>query len=192
MEFAGFFEVFEGLEVFPVGEVLYGGDAVGESVGYGNFEGPAALFRGGWRDLCADEDEGGGFADDSGGFALCVVIDLTAGRVGGCGGDAGDGEGGRVDHGDVLVGAGEDGGMTCGDGINVGAVGKLLVGPDGVVPASAADPCSGGESGGEGANALLHLGEGGDMVEVDGELIAAGVGDVSVGVVEAGRCEGVV
>ncbi len=42
MEFAGFFEVLHGQEVFPVGEVLHGGDAVGEGVGDGYFEGAAA------------------------------------------------------------------------------------------------------------------------------------------------------
>ena len=110
--------------------------------------------------------EGGGFADDAGGFAFGVVVDLAAGRVGGGGGDAGGGEGCGVDYGDVLVGAGEDGGMAGGDGVDVGARGELLVGPDGVVPASAADPCSGGEGDGEGADAGLHLGEGGDVVEV--------------------------
>ncbi len=91
-----------------------------------------------------------------------------------------------------LVGAGEDGGMAGGDGVDVGAGGELLVGPVGVVPASAGNPCSGRESGGEGADAGLHLGEGGDVVEVDGELVAAGVGHVGVGVVEAGHDEGAV
>ncbi len=46
--------------------------------------------------------------------------------------------------------------------------------------------------GGVGADALLHLGEGGRAVEVDGELLLAGVGDVGVGVVEAGHGEGAV
>ena len=49
-----------------------------------------------------------------------------------------------------------------------------------------------GQGGGVGADAVLHLGEGGDVVEVDGELVAAGVGHVGVGVVEAGHGEGAV
>ena len=38
----------------------------------------------------------------------------------------------------------------------------------------------------------MHLGERGDAVEVGGEALQAGVGDVGVGVVEAGHGEGAV
>ncbi len=44
---------------------------------------------------------------------------FAAGRVGGCGGDVGGGEGCGVGDGDVAVGAGEDGGMAGGDGVDV-------------------------------------------------------------------------
>ncbi len=46
--------------------------------------------------------------------------------------------------------------------------------------------------GGVGADAGEHVGEGGGVVEVDGELLLAGGGDVGVGVVEAGHGEGAV
>ncbi len=45
-ELAGVLELFEGEEVFPVGVVLDGGDAVGEDVGDGDGEGLATLLRG--------------------------------------------------------------------------------------------------------------------------------------------------
>ena len=70
--------------------------------------------------------------------------------------------------------------------------GSLVVGPEGVVPSSALDPCAGFGGGDVDADALLHLGEGVDADEVDGELLAAGFADVGVGVVEAGHGEGAV
>ena len=79
--------------------------------------------------------------------------------------------------------------MTC---VEVGAGGEFVVGPEGVVPSSALDPCAGFGGGDVGADALLHLGEGVDADEVDGELLAAGFADVGVGVVEAGHGEGAV
>ena len=72
------------------------------------------------------------------------------------------------------------------------AGGELLVGPHGVVPASALEPWPGGERWRRSRGCALHLGEGWDVVEVDGELVAAGVGDVGVGVVETGHGEGAV
>ncbi len=52
------------------------------------------------------------------------------------------------------------------------------------------DPGAGLGGGDVGADALLHLGERVDADEVDGELLAAGLADVGVGVVEAGHGEG--
>ena len=144
MEFVVVFEVFEDEEVVPVGEVLDGGDAVGEGVGDGDFEGLAALFARGRRDDFVDEGEGGRFADDAGGFAVGVAVDFAAGGIGGCGGDAGGGEGGGVGDGDVAVGAVEDGGMAGGDGVDVLACGEGFGGPVGVVPAAAVKPCDPG------------------------------------------------
>src|SRR3984885_15173557 len=71
-------------------------------------------------------------------------------------------------------------------------VGVLFVGPDGVVPASALEPGAGFCGVGVGFDALLHLGEGFCVVEVDGEFLLAGGGDVGVGDVEAGHGEGAV
>ena len=105
VEFVGVFEVFEGEEVVPVGDVLDGGDAVGEDVGDGDGEGLAALFEGGRRNFCDDEGEGGGFAEDAGGVAGGVAVDFGAGGVGGGGGDVGGGEGGGVGDGHVSVDA---------------------------------------------------------------------------------------
>ena len=65
-------------------------------------------------------------------------------------------------------------------------------GPEGVIPSSALDPGAGFGGGDVGADALLHLGEGVDADEVDGEFRAAGFADVGVGVVEAGHGEGAV
>ncbi len=123
VEGAGVFHGFEHEPVFPVGEVLDGGDAVGEGVGDGEVEGFAADVGGGGRDLGVDEGDGGGLADDAGGSAGGVAVDFAAGWVG-CGrGDAGGEEGGGVGDDDVAVGAIEDGGMAGGDLVQVGACG---------------------------------------------------------------------
>jgi hypothetical protein len=61
-----------------------------------------------------------------------------------------------------------------------------------VVPAAALEPGAGFGLGGVDADALLHLGQGFDSVEVDGELLLTGGGHVGVGVVKAGHREGTV
>ncbi len=156
-------------------------------------EGFAALFEAGWRDFVEDEVGGGGFAEDSGGIAGGVAVDLGAGGVGGVGGDVGGGEGGGVGEGHVAVDPAEDAGVAGGDRVDVLAGGEFGAGPEGVVPAAALTSQDAGlRLCGVGADALLHLGEGFDSVEVDGELLLACVGDVGVGVVEAGHCEGAV
>ncbi len=118
-----------------------------------------------WRwNFAEDEGDGGGFAEDAGGLPEASRSIFAAGRVWGGGGDVGGGEGGGVGDGHVAVDAAEDGGMAGGDGVEVGAGGKFVVGPEGVVPASALDPCAGFGGGDVGADAVLHLGEGVDAV----------------------------
>ena len=163
-EFVGVLEFFEGEEVVPVGVVLDAGDAVGEDVGDGDGEGLAALFEGRRRNFAEDEGVGGCFAEDAGGGAGGVAVDLGAGGVGGGGGDVGGGEGGGVGDGHVAVDAAEDGGVAGGDLVEVGAGGEFVVGPEGVVPSSALDPCAGFGGCDVGADALLHLGERVDAV----------------------------
>ncbi len=183
---------FEDEPVLPLGEVLDRGDAVGEGVGDGEVEGFAAGF-GSWRwNLGVDEGHGWGLADDAGGVAGGVAINLAANGVGGGRGDAGGEEGGGVGDNDVAVCAVEDGGVTGGDLVEVLAGGQGARRPPGVVPAGAEDPLAGGSSGGVGADAGLHVGEGGGAVEVDGELLLASGGHVGVGIVEAGHDEGAV
>ncbi len=92
----------------------------------------------------------------------------------------------------MAVYAAEDGGVAVGYGVEVGAGGEGVVGPEGVVPSSALNPCAGFGGCDVGADALLHLGEGADADEVDGEPLAASFADVGVGVVEAGHGEGAV
>ncbi len=121
-----------------------------------------------------------------------VAIDLCAGRVGGGGGDVGGGEGGGVGYGHVSVDSAKDGWVACGYLVEVLRVGSLAVGPEGVVPSSALNPGAGFGGGDEGADALLHLVEGVDADEVDGESLAARFADVRVGVVDAGHREGAV
>jgi len=110
---------------------------VSEGVGHGDFEGSGALVAGRGRDDFVDERESWTFADDSGGVAVGIAVDLCAFGIGGCGGDVGGREGCGVDDGDVAIGAAQDGGMASGDGVDVLAGGKGFSGPDGVVPASA-------------------------------------------------------
>ena len=61
-----------------------------------------------------------------------------------------------------------------------------------MVPATAGDPCVFRQGCGVGLDFGLHGGQGGDVVEIDGEVLLAGEGDVGVGVVEAGHDEGAV
>ena len=100
-------------------------------------------FEARWRDFAEDEVGGGGFAEDAGGGAGGVAVDLGAGGVGGVGGDAGGGEGGGVGDGHVAVDAAEDAGVAGGDGVDVLACGEFLAGPEGVVPAAAVEPGAG-------------------------------------------------
>ncbi len=97
-----------------------------------------------------------------------VAVDLGAGWVGGVGRDVGGGEGCGVGQGHVAVDAAEDAGVAGGDLVNVLAGGEFGAGPEGVVPTASDQPCSGLRRCGVGADALLHLGEGFDSVEVDG------------------------
>ena len=67
MKVSGAFEIFECEEVFPVGEVLDGGDSVGVGVGDGYLEGLPAFFRSWWRDYLVNDCKGWAFADYAGG-----------------------------------------------------------------------------------------------------------------------------
>jgi len=183
-------ELFEREKIFPVGVVLNAGDAVGEGVGDGDGHGLTALLQRRRRNFCDDEGIDGGFAEDAGGVAGGVAVDFGTGRVGGGGGDVGGDEGGGVGYGHVAVDAAEDGWVACGYLVQVFTGGEFSVGPEGVVPSSALNPCAGLGGCDVGADALLHLGEGADADEVDGEFLAAGFADVGVGVVEAGHREG--
>ena len=158
-EFSGVLELFEGQEVFPVGVVLDACDSVGECVCDGDGEGLATFFEGWWRNFAEDEGIGGGFAQDSRGFAGGVAVDFGAGGVGGGGGDVGGGEGGGVGYGHVTVHAAEDGGVAACYRVEVGAGGEGVVGPERVIPTSALYPCAGFGGGDVVADALLHLGE---------------------------------
>ena len=192
-QFVFVLEAFEDEPVVPGGEVLDGGDAVGERVLDGELESPAACVVAGWRDVFFDERAGGRFADDAGGLALRIAVDVTAEGIG-CGGvDARGFECGGVGDGDVAVDAIEKGGVGAGDGVEVLTRGQSFRRPLGVVPTAAEDPCVRVVEGfSVGGDAGLHFGERGDAVEVGGEALQAGVGDVGVGVVEAGHGEGAV
>jgi len=192
VELVGVFQLFEGQEVFPFGVVLDAGDAVGEGVVDGEVEGFCSYFGAGGWDFAEDEAGCCGFAEDSGGVAGGVAIDLGAGGVGGVSGDVGGGEGDGVGECHVAVYPAEDAGVAGCDLVDVLAGGEFGSGPEGVVPAAAFEPDAGPGFGGVGADALLHLGEGFDSVEVDGELLLSSGGHVGVGVVEAGHREGAV
>src|SRR5262249_18304567 len=98
-----------------------------------------------------------GFAQDSGGLALVVAIDLPAVRIRGLCGDARSLERGAVGDGDMPVHAVEDRRMIAGDGVEVLANGRLLYGPQRMVPAAAGDPLAPRGRFGARGNALLHL-----------------------------------
>ncbi len=159
-QFVFVLEAFEDEPVVPGGEVLDGGDAVGERVLDGELESLAACVVAGWRDVFFDEGAGGRFADDAGGLALRIAVDVAAEGIG-CGGvDARGFECGGVGDGDVAVDAIEEGGVGAGDGVEVLTRGQSFRRPLGVVPAAAEDPCVRVvESFGVGGDARLHFGE---------------------------------
>ena len=136
-EFAGVFEFFHGEEVVPVGVVLHAGDAVGDDLCDGDHEGLAALLEGRRRNFADDQGVGTGLAEDAGRIAGVVAVDFGSGGVGGGRGDASGGESGGVGHGHVAVYANEEGGMSCGDLVEIGPGGQFVVSPEGVVPSSA-------------------------------------------------------
>ena len=76
------FHRLENEPVFPVGEILHAGDAVGEGIGDGEVESFAAELGRGRRDFFVDQVVGGCFADDAGGDSVGRVVDLSAGRIG--------------------------------------------------------------------------------------------------------------
>ncbi len=191
-EFAGVLEFFEDEPVVPGGVVLDGGDAVGESILDREFEGFAACFGGGRRDLLLKEGEGGSFADDACGVTVAVVVDLAAHGIWCADVDVGDSECGAVGDRDVAVGALEKCGMVSGNGVEILACGEGPGGPFGLVPTAADDPCAGREGRCVGTNLGEHRGERGYVVEIDGKALLAGKGDVGVRVVEAGHGEGAV
>jgi len=181
---------FEGEPVVPVAEILHAGDAVRERVDDGDVEGFAAHLGVDGRNLRHDERDGGLLADDAGGRAGGVQVDLAARGGFGRRRDSGGDQRGGVGDDDVAIGAVEDCGMAAGDGVDVGAGGQRFRRPFGVVPAGADDPLSGFGGGDVGLDAGEHVGEGDGSVQVDGEFLLAGGGDVGVGVVEAGHDEG--
>src|SRR5205814_9078472 len=104
--------------------------------------------------------------------------------------DVGGGESSGVGDGHVSVYAAQEGRVAGGDLVEVDAGGERAVGPEGVIPPAALDPGVGLRGGDVGADALLHLGKRVEADEVDGQLHPSGLGDVGMGVVEAGHCEG--
>ena len=150
---------FEDEPIVPVGEVLNGGDAVRECIVDGEQESLAARVGIGWRNVRRDEIEGRAFANDTGGVAIGVTVDLSAGRIARSVGDVGGAKSGGVGNGDVAVGALEESGMAAGDGVEIMCRGERFTGPLGVVPAAAEDPLTGGQRCGVAAEFCLHRGE---------------------------------
>ncbi len=179
-------------EVFPIGVVLRGGEAVGDGVGHCEFEAAAPLRFAAGRNVLSNEFHPRGFAEDAGRLALGVAIDLATCRVGGSAGNASGGECCRVGDGDVSIDAAKDGGMACCDGVDIASGGQSLVGPEGVIPAATRDPVTLGCAGRGELNAPLHFGEGGAPGEVDLQLDHASVAEMHMRIVEAGHDKGAV
>ncbi len=193
-EFVFVLELFVDEPVVPGGEVLDGGDAVGEGVGDGELEG---LFAGvvGWAAGCVFR--GGRVAGVS---RMMPVGWPWASRSmwppKGSGVEAVMPAAARAA---VLATAmwpstrKRKAGWPAVTGSRSSRVGRVLVGQ--LVwsqPPPRIHAFLSREGFGVGGDAGLHVGEGGGAVEVGGEAIEAGVGGVGVGVVEAGHGEGAV
>src|SRR5260370_4218757 len=83
----------------------------------------------------------------------------------------------------------EDNRMIFRHGVELAAIGKIFVGPEGVVPAAADDPFAGFNFGEPRANALLNFFDGPRAFEIDLQLRLAPARQVHVGVIEAGHNE---
>ena len=181
----------QGLAPAPGADVhgLHRGDAPLGGVGHGGAQGVLDLLHGGLV-LQGHHHVGRGLAEDAGGLAVFVHVEVGPLGLGGVLGDAGhlDGQGVGADR--VAAGPLQHQGVLGGDFVQVVAVHHPgLVGEVVLVPARAVEegPRRRLGAGDEVAGDLFDLGHGGAAVHVDGLQVLPHEVEVHVAVVEAGH-----
>jgi hypothetical protein len=175
--------------IFPLGIVLNGSDAIFGEFGEDEFDAAAAAFFGGIRNSLRDEFNRGAFFQHAGGFAVRVVFNLAAGRVGSVLVDFRALESERVGDGNVAGNVRENDRIFWRDGVELLAIGKFLVGPKRVIPAGASDPLAGPVMGHSFRKTLLHFLDGIGAAKLHGNHALGGVSQMHVSVIEARHYE---
>src|SRR5579863_5490834 len=117
--------MFIGVEVFPFGIVLGGGDAVFGEVGENQEDSAATLFQGGVGDADTRALHGGIFLEHAGEFAGGAALEFAAWGIGGVGVELGEFESQGVGDRDVPGNVREQDGIFGGDVIELPFIGKL-------------------------------------------------------------------
>ncbi|MDV7390914.1 hypothetical protein RZS08_06165, partial [Arthrospira platensis SPKY1] len=137
------------------------------------------------RDVGLDEGDGVPLAQNAGGMAGGVALDLAFRGIGGGGADAGCAQGGAVDPPGVHVHAGQRHGYVGRDGVQQRGVRSHV--PQVFVPAPAQHPLAGRGGRGSCRHALAHDVKVGDAEEADLPGADGDLQEVDVGVDEAGQ-----
>ena len=128
--------------------------------------------------------------DNPGQIAVGIVVQLATLRTRGLIGHPRQGERGRVGDRNVPVHPGEDRWMAARYGVEILPGGQGLAGPQGMVPTPAQEPLSSRSRGRGRTHPAQHLSQRSAASEVDRQLDAPSIGEMHVGVIDAGHHEG--
>src|SRR6266849_2096428 len=176
-ELAVVFELLVSEEIFPIGIILSGSDAILGEIGQNQDDSAAALLDARIRDAGADKFHRRTFLEHAGKLPGRVALEFAAGRIGRVLIEFGELEGERIGDGDVARNLGQQHGIFGGNVVELPFVGKLFFRPQRVVPADA------------GGEALFQLFDGGRAVEAHGKHARARGTEVDVGIIESGHEE---
>src|SRR6266852_653301 len=183
------FEQLVSEEIFPIGIILSGSDAILGEIGQNQGDSAAALLDAGIRDAGADKLHRRTFLEHAGKLPGRVALEFTAGRIGRVLIEFGELEGERIGDGDVARNLGQQHGIFGGNVVELPFVGKLFFRPQRVVPAGAGDPFAFLVRSDAGGEALFQLFDGGRAVEAHGKHARARGTEVDVGIIESGHEE---
>src|SRR5271154_5400442 len=128
--------------------------------------------------------------DNPGQIAVGIVVQLATLWIRGLIGHSRQGERCRVGDRNVPVHPGEDRWMATRYGVEIMPGGQGLAGPQGMVPTAAQEPLSRRSCGCCSTHPEQHLRKRSATGEVDRELDAPSIGEMHVGVIDAGHHEG--
>src|SRR5216683_2060933 len=188
-ELAVVFELLVSEEIFPIGIILSGSDAILGEISQNQDDSATALLDAGIRDAGADKLHRRTFLEHAGKLPSGVALEFTAGRIGRVLIEFGELEGERIGDGDVARNLGQQHGIFGGNVVELPFVGKLCFRPQRVVPAGAGDPIAFLVRSDAGGEALFQLFDGGRAVEAHGKHARARGTEVDVGIIESGHEE---